>query len=89
MEVCYGWGNEGTLEKLYLGDGRAISKKAAGCKRVFSMKCKSYGIVDRYKARLVDIVGYIDSDFVGSKLGKKKSTSNYVSHMGGNLVTWE
>lgn len=35
----------------------------------------------------LDIVGYRDSDFSGSKLDKK-STSGYLSFVGGNLVTW-
>jgi len=35
----------------------------------------------------LDIVGYTDSDFAGSKLDRK-STSGYVSFVGGNLVTW-
>ncbi|CAJ2642525.1 unnamed protein product [Trifolium pratense] len=33
------------------------------------------------------IVGYTDSDFAGSKLDRK-STSGYLSFVGGNLVTW-
>ena len=35
----------------------------------------------------IDIEGYIDFDFTGSKLDRK-STSGYVSFVGGNLVTW-
>lgn len=35
----------------------------------------------------LDIVGYTDSDFVGSKLGRK-STLGFVVSVGGNLVTW-
>ena len=35
----------------------------------------------------LDIIGYTDSDFAGSKLDRK-STSGYVSFVGGNLVTW-
>ena len=35
----------------------------------------------------LDIMGYTDSDFAGSKLDRK-STSGYVSFVGGNLVTW-
>jgi transposase InsO family protein len=35
----------------------------------------------------LDIVGYTDSDFAGSKLDRK-STSGYLSFVGGNLVTW-
>jgi hypothetical protein len=35
----------------------------------------------------LDIVGYTDSDFAGSKL-ERKSTSGYLSFVGGNLVTW-
>ena len=35
----------------------------------------------------LDIEGYTDSDFVGSKLDRK-STSGYVSFFKGNLVTW-
>ena len=35
----------------------------------------------------LNIKGYIDSDFGGSKLDRK-STSRYVSFVEGNLVTW-
>ncbi|XP_025013471.2 sterol 3-beta-glucosyltransferase UGT80A2 isoform X3 [Ricinus communis] len=35
----------------------------------------------------LDIMGYTDSDFAGSNLDRK-STSGYVSFVGGNLVTW-
>ena len=35
----------------------------------------------------LDIEGYTDYDFAGSKLDRK-STSGYVSFVGGNLVTW-
>ena len=35
----------------------------------------------------LDIVGYTNSDFAGSILDRK-STSGYVSFVGGNLVTW-
>lgn len=35
----------------------------------------------------LDIMGYTDSDFAGSRLDRK-STSGYVSFVGGNLVTW-
>lgn len=35
----------------------------------------------------LDIMGYIDSDFAGSKVDMK-STSRYPTFVGGNLVTW-
>lgn len=35
----------------------------------------------------LNIVSYIDSDFTGTRLDRK-STSGYVSFVGGNLVTW-
>ena len=35
----------------------------------------------------LDIVGYTDSDFAGSRIDRK-STSGYLSFVGGNLVSW-
>ncbi|XP_059650411.1 uncharacterized mitochondrial protein AtMg00810-like [Cornus florida] len=37
--------------------------------------------------RHLDIIGYTDFDFAGAKLDRK-TTSGYVSFVGGNLVTW-
>ena len=39
------------------------------------------------KHRHLDIEDYINSNFVKSRLNRK-STSGYVSFVGGNLVTW-
>ena len=59
---------------------------AINCILAYLKSSPSKGILFSKHGHL-DIEGYTDSDFVESKLDRK-STSGYVSFVGGNLVTW-